>query len=420
MTGEATGLLHSGDAAALPGAGSAWIDSLRQAGARRFTGLGLPTRKVEDWKYTDLRALSGSTWDLPAEPADPPDIGDDASAVLVNGCWMEGQRPLPDGVELVSLARAIEAGDDVVQHHLGSVASLARKHFVALNTAWLADGLVLKVADGVTVDEPLKITLAGDPGTRRLAWHPRNLIVLGRGASLTLVVRHAGSGDYLANLVEEVVLDRGSRLRHYRIQDDSPDAVNVSTTEVRVAGDAAYESFVLATGAGTGRNQIAVELSEPGASVRLDGACLGRHRQQLDTTTVIDHAAPHCTSREAYRYILDDSAKGVFQGRVTVRKNAGGTDSHQSSKTLLLSAKAGVDAKPELEIYADDVACGHGATVGEIDQDALFYLRSRGIALDEARDLLIGAFIDGALETIASPEAQALFRDHALTWRTRA
>ncbi len=420
MSGEPTGLLHSGDAAPLPGAGSTWIDSLREAGARRFSGLGLPTRKVEDWKYTDLRALSGSHWSMPAEPVDPPDIGDDACAVLVNGCWTGGRQPLPDGVELVSLARAIEDADDVLQRHLGSVASLARKHFVALNTAWLADGLVLKVADGVAIDEPLRVTLVGAPGARRAAWHPRNLIVLGREASLTLVARHVGTGDYLANLVEEVVLDRGARLRHYRVQDDSPEAVHVSTTEVKVAGDAAYESFVLATGAGVGRNQIAVELGEPGASVRLDGACLGRHRQQLDTTTVIDHAAPRCHSREAYRYILDDSAKGIFQGRVTVRKHAGGTDSHQSSKALLLSGRAGVDAKPELEIYAEDVRCGHGATVGEIDQDALFYLRSRGIALDEARNLLIGAFIEGALETITSLEVQALMRNHALAWRTRA
>ncbi len=420
MTGEPTGLLHAGDAATLPGAGNTWIDSLRQAGARRFSGLGLPTRKVEDWKYTDLRALSGSSWDRAFEPADPVETGEDASAVLVNGCWGKGNRALPDGVELISLARAIEDEDDVVRRHLGSVANLARKHFVALNTAWLADGLVLKAADGVAVDEPLRITLAGAPGARRLAWHPRNLIVLGREASLTLIVRHVGAGDYLANLVEEIVLDRGSRLRHYRVQNDSPDAVHVSTTEVKVAGDAAYESFVLATGAGVGRNQIAVELGEPGASVRLDGACLGRRRQQLDTTTVIDHAAPHCTSREAYRYILDDSAKGIFQGRVTVRKHAGDTDSHQSSKTLLLSGRAGVDAKPELEIYADEVSCGHGATVGEIDRDALFYLRSRGIPLDDARDLLVGAFIEGALETIGSPVAQELFRDHAMAWRKRA
>ncbi len=419
MNSEPTGLLHSEGAPALPGAGNMWIDSLRRAGARRFNGLGLPTRRVEDWKYTDLRALSGSTWGVPVESVDSPDIGDDAAAVLVNGRWMESQHPLPDGVELMSLARAIEEGDDVVQRHLGSIASLARKHFVALNTAWLADGLVLKVADGVTVDEPLKITLAGAPGAHRLAWHPRNLIVLGRGASLALVARHVGTGAYLANLVEEVVLDRESRLYHYRVQDDSPDAVHVATTEVTVAGDAAYESFVLATGSGTGRNQMTVQLSQPGASVRLDGACLGRHRQQLDATTIIDHAAPHCTSREAYRYILDDSAKGVFQGRVIVRKHAGGTDSNQSSKTLLLSAKAGVDAKPELEIYADDVVCGHGATVGEIDQDALFYLRSRGVPLDEARDLLIGAFIEGALETIALPQVQTLIREHALAWRTR-
>ena len=419
MTGEATGLLHSGGAPALPGAGNTWIDSLRQAGARRFNGLGLPTRKVEDWKYTDLRALAGSTWGVPAEPVESPGIVGDASAVLVNGRWMKGRHPLPGGVELVSLARAIEMGDAVVRRHLGSIANLARQHFVALNTAWLADGLVLKVADGVTVDEPLTITVAGSPGAQRMAWHPRNLIVLGRGASLTLFVRHVGTGTYLANLVEEIVLDRESHLYHYRVQDDSPDAVHVATTEVSVAGDAAYESFVLATGAGTGRNQIAVQLSQPGASVRLDGACLGRHRQQLDTTTVIDHAAPHCTSREAYRYILNDSAKGVFQGRVIARKHAGGTDSIQSSKALLLSAKAGVDAKPELEIYADDVVCGHGATVGEIDQDALFYLRSRGIPIDEARDVLIGAFIEGALETIALPQAQALIREHALAWRTR-
>ncbi len=414
-------LLHDGAAAALPGAGHAWVDALRASGARRFTALGLPTRKVEDWKYTDLGALSAAPYAAAGGPRGDvaPGTPHACRAVFVNGRLDPGRSSfggLPAGVEVVPLSRALAEGNDDVRQHLGRIAALGRKHFVALNTAWLADGLVVRVADGTVVEEPLEIVLAGAPGGIRSAWHPRNLVLMGRDASLTLVERHGGDGDYLANLVEEIALGPGARLDHYRLQDDGPEAVAIATTEVEVAGGARYESFVLSTGAAVARNQIAVTLKDRGASTRLDGVYLGRRRQQLDNATLIDHAAPGCTSSEAYRGVLDDRAKGVFLGRIVVRKHAALSDSHQSNRALLLSGRAEVDARPELEIYADDVTCGHGATVGELDPDALFYLRSRGIALEGARSLLVEAFVADALGSIASCAVRDSFGRHAAAW----
>ncbi len=422
---ESSGLLHDCAATPLPGAGRAWVDTLRSNGARRSSGLGFPTRKVEDWKYTDLGALTGAPYGTTPRTGGVIPVPETGArrVVFVNGRWDEERSApgeLPAGVELLPLSSALEEAHEFVSRNLGRIATLERKHFVALNTAWLADGLALRVGDGVVVDEPLEIVFAGAPGDCRSAWHPRNLIVLGRGASLTLVERHCGEGDYFANLVEEIVLAPGSRLHHYRLQDDSRDAVHIATTEVEVSAGAHFESFVLSTGAAMARSQIAVELKESGASTRLDGAYLGRRRQQLDNVTLIDHAAPDCTSKEAYRGILDDNAKGVFQGRVVVRKHATGSDSHQSNKALLLSGRAEIDAKPELEIYADDVTCGHGATVGEIDPDALFYLRSRGIPLDMAEGLLVEAFVEGVVENIASSSVRDMFREHAVSWHRAA
>ncbi len=418
------GLLANHDPAGLPGAGAVWLDRLRGDGARRFAGLGLPTRRIEDWKYTDLRALASDAFgDAPAPGATAaPDggLGETHRAVFVNGRFNAGLSDLeglPAGVRAMSLTRALTERIEALRPYLGRIAGLGRKHFVALNTAWMRDGFVLLVPEGVTVGRTVELVFVGAPGESRAAWHPRNLMVLRPGAAATVVERHVGGGAYLANSVAEIALDAGARLNHYRIQDEATDAFHVATTEVEVSAGALYESFVLSTGAATARSQIAVELRAEGASCRLNGAYLGRGGQQLDTTTLIDHAAPGCVSSEVYKGVLDDRAKGVFQGRIVVRKDAQQTDGHQSNKALLLSDRAEIDAKPELEIYADDVRCGHGATAGELDEDALFYLRARGIPLETARGLLIDAFVEGAIEEIRDEAARGVFRARAAAWR---
>ena len=416
---------HEQTAAALPGAGADWLDGLRHSGAKRFAGLGLPNRRIEDWKYTDLRTLAAEDFQTPGAAGDTAigDLGLETAgrrAVFVNGAFDAGLSDLsdlPDGVQLVPLAQAMAQSSQMLQAYLGRVASLQRKHFVALNTAWLTDGMVLFVADGVTVEQPIEIVFAGNPGDSRAAWHPRNLIVLNPGASTTLVERHIGSGTYLANSVSEIVLAAGAHLRHYKIQDEAADAFHIATTEIRASANAAYENFCLMAGSATARNQIAIELQAEGATCKLNGAYLGRSNQQLDTTTLIDHAAPDCTSTEIYKGVLDDRSKGVFQGRVVVRKDAQRTNGHQNNRTLLLSDRAEIDTKPELEIYADDVQCGHGATAGELDDNALFYLRARGIPLEEARGLLIDAFVDGAIDEITDEAVRDVFRAHASAWR---
>ncbi len=411
----------------LPGAGSAWLDGLRQGGASRFAGLGLPTRRVEEWKYTDLRTLAADDFG-PAE-------GDAAEVVLpemdlgtathrevfVNGRFdasLSDLSGLPEGVIALPLARAVEESKGFLKSYLDRIANLSRKHFVALNTAWLADGFTLFVPEGVTIEKPIELVFAGASPDARTAWHPRNLFVLHPGANATVMEHHVGSaGTYLSNTVGEIILATGARLNHFKLQDEAPDAFHIATSEVHASAGAHYENFSLMTGGSVARNQIAVQLQASGAGCDLNGAYLGRGSQQLDTTTLIDHAAPDCESNEIYKGALDERSKGVFQGRIVVHKDAQHTNGNQSNKALLLSDKAEINAKPELEIYADDVVCSHGATVGELDDEALFYLRARGIPLAEARGLLIEAFVDGAINEISHEGVREAFRAHAKAWR---
>lgn len=418
---------YEANAAALPGAGSGWVDGLRKGGVHRFEGLGLPTRRVEEWKYTDLRTLVSDPFgpaDAASDDVSVPDMDLGAEpyrAVFVNGHFHAGLSDLsglPDGVVALPLAQAMQDSAAFLESYLGRIATLGRRHFVALNTAWLADGFALYVPDGMTIERPIELVFIGATGDTRAAWHPRNLFVLHPGAQATIVERHIGeTGTYLANTVAEIVLATGSRLNHFKLQDEAPDAFHVATTQIHASADAIYENFSLMTGSSVARNQIAIELQASGSSCMLNGAYLGRGKQQLDTTTLIDHAAPDCKSSEIYKGALDERSKGVFQGRIVVRKDAQRTNGHQSNKTLLLSDKAEVDAKPELEIYADDVVCSHGATVGELDEHALFYLRARGIPLEEARGLLIDAFVDGAIDEISNAAIREAFRSHAKAWQ---
>jgi len=415
---------------ALPGAGLGWLAELRREGLGRYEGLGLPTTKVEDWKYTNLRPLAAAGFAIaPATvPAavDVPELGIDGGVyrvALVNGRVDESLSDLahlPDGLTLLPFERALSERPGIVERHLGHVARLDRKAFVALNTAYLSSGLVLHVADGVCVDRPIHLAFVGQTGDDHLAWHPRLLIVTEAESTVTVIETHAGSGAYFANNVTEAVIGEGGVLRHFKVQDDDHRAFHIGAIEAQVGRRGTYESFVLSTGAALSRNQLGVLFTGEDATCRLNGAYMMRGNQHADTTSVIDHAVPHCTSSETYKGVLDDKARGVFQARTIVRKDAQKTDGRQLNKTLLLSDRAEMDAKPELEIYADDVACSHGATVGELDETALFYLRSRGIPLESARAMLIDAFVDEALAHISDERVRAVFRASVARWQSEA
>jgi Fe-S cluster assembly protein SufD len=289
---------------------------------------------------------------------------------------------------------------------------------VALNAALMADGIVLEIAPGVPLAEPLELLCLTLPGDAPIMAHTRHLVALGSGAEATLIERHLalGAGEYLANGATAIEVGAGATLRHYKLQDEGPVADHFHTSWVETAADAVYDSIVMTVGARLSRNQIRARVNGSGARIRLDGTYMLRDRQHADHTTLIDHAAPSAESRQVYKGAIDERARGVFQGQIVVRQEAQKTDGHQLNRALLLSDEAEIDAKPNLEIYADDVKCSHGATAGDLDEDALFYLRARGIDIETARGLLIAAFLDEVVGDVEDAATRALFEARVERW----
>jgi len=404
-----------------------WLAERRRLAAERFRAQGLPGRRTEAWKYTSLRALEQMVFAAPAAPTVasglPAAAGDFGHRlVLVDGIFtphLSRLAGLPDGAELTSLARLIEAEPLAMAAALDPLGRLAENALFALNSAALADGFVLRLAPGVVLGAPIQI-LHLAAGSDRLN-QPRNLILLGEGARAAVVEQHAALGGptYFANGVTQVSLARGASLGHLRLQQEADAAIHVWQTEAGIAAEASYESFALAEGARLARNEIRAYLEGERASCRLDGAYLAAGSQHLDTSTTIEHLRPETSSREAYKGILDDRARAVFQGRIVVQPGAVKSDGHQLNRALLLSDRAEIDSKPELEIYADDVKCGHGATAGALDEEALFYLRARGVPLAEARAMLVEAFLAEVIEAIGDPDLRALAEKRARAWVAR-
>lgn len=391
-----------------------WLGELRAAGYQRFATLGLPTQKQEAWKYTSLRPLERMAGvaqlalPIPDPGALPPPLlTEDMPSwrlVFVNGqvqpalSRLDG---LPPEVTLTGLAEAIALNPDLVANHLGQIGVVDGNALIALNTAYLAEGAVLHVPRGAVLTRPIELVMLGRGGDPAPHWHPRLLIIAEDNSEATVVERHNGNDrPYFANLATEIALGAGARLHHYKWQGEGSEAAHLSVVTVRLARDASYDSFVLSTGAKLSRNEVRTILTGPGITTRVNGGYLVRDRQHCDNTTLIDHAAPHCASRQVYQGVIDGHARAVFQGRVVVRPGAQKTDGYQLNRALLLSDHAEIDSKPELEIFADDVKCSHGATAGALEAEALFYLRARGIPLDQARALLIRAFLGTALDEI--------------------
>ncbi len=416
---------------ALPGAGRPWAEALRSRGMDGFAARGFPSRKVEAWKYTDLKKLAKVSFE-PAPVAvdglsdalrgelaalDPASI----SAVFVNGHFrpdLSSLSSLPEGARLTSLALLLERGDPLPAAHLDRVLGPGERPLQGLNTALMQDGFVLELATGVTVEAPIRLVFLTEASGPPIACFPRNLVVAGPNSAATLVETWRGLNDgaYFQNAVTEIVVAQGARLHHYRLQDEGCRAFHLAQSLIRLEAHASYDSFTLALGAEWSRAEAEARLDGPGGSLRIAGAYLARGSQHMDNTTLIDHAQPDCRSREVFKGVLDDRARGVFQGKILVRRGAQRTDGYQLNRALLLSKTAEIDSKPELEIYADDVKCSHGATAGEIDHDALFYLRARGIDETAARALLVEAFVQEAIEEVEVDAVREEFAAAVAGW----
>jgi Fe-S cluster assembly protein SufD len=411
----------------LAGADLPWLARLREEAAGAFAPAGIPTRRSEAWRYTDLRSISGQHWAEPlaaldrAPPVPIPTLGR-ATAVLVDGRFrrefssLEG---LPHGMRVRGLADVLENDPDAISGRLGAMAALDDQPLAALNTMLFEDGVVVELDPGVAFDGVLHIaSLGASAGGRAIAFQPRFLVALGQGATLTLAKTGAGvaGAKFLDNPVTEIMLAAGSRLRHVRMQDLPASAAQLATTYVRLGEDAAYEAFVLAQGAGVARSEIHVALEGPRARCHVNAAQLLDGARIADTTTVITHAAPDCASRQTCKTVLAGASRGVFQGRIHVHRAAQKTDGYQMNQALLLSPEAEMDSKPQLEIYADDVKCSHGATVGELDEQQMFYLRSRGVPADQARALLVQAFLEDAMEPVTDDRLRAALAESASRW----
>ena len=394
---------HLAPADALTADAPEFVRALRQRGRARFAALGFPTTRVEDWKYTNVAPIARETFAVA-----PDTITDTATAlataarldgavelVFVNGRFAPSlsTRPaLPAGVVVDSLAAACASHPALVEPHLGSLADIDDDGMAALNTACVQDGVFVHLPDGCDLAAPIHCLFVSLANGTPTVSHPRVLIVAGAGSRAHVVEQHVGRGRYWTNAVSEVIVGAGATVAHHKVQREDTAAFHLAAISAAQAGDSHFGSHAVAFGAALSRAAIATRLGAPGAACAFDGLYVADGAQHVDHHTTIDHARPRGTSRELYKGILAGRATGVFNGKVFVRPDAQQSDAQQMNQNLLLSDDAQVDTKPQLEIFADDVKCSHGATVGQLDDDAVFYLRARGIDEDEARRLLIYGF----------------------------
>ena len=394
---------------------------LRNTGRQAYRRQGLPSPKNEQWKYTNLKALRGLIW----SPSDaqteatvqsiPSTIADIQAhvVVLVNGqvrSDLSHLGDLPAEISVRSFGNQETDNQNSTISRMGDILSLDTMPLAALNTAHCRDGLVVTVPSGVILDRPLHIVSVGQGNTgTSIVFHPRIHVLIGEGAGIDIVESHVGEGIYFSNTVVEIHLGARARCGHYKLQSDDMAAFHVAAAGIELATKARYDSFVLQIGGSLARNEIRPRLVGENGDVRLIGAYIGGNTQHIDNSTFIDHATAHCTSREVYKGILEDSAHGVFQGKILVRPDAQKTDGYQLNRVLLLSDKAEINSKPELEIYADDVVCSHGATASQIDSEQLFYLQARGLDQKTAQGLLVDSFVQEAVSEIENMDVRTAF-----------
>jgi Fe-S cluster assembly protein SufD len=398
--------------------GPDWLTALRQEGMARFAASGVPGSREEDWRFTNMAVVARTPWQ--PSPVDAPEAaalevrrllagsGQGPCMVLVNGrpapelSTVDG---LPDGVIFTSLSSALENCPDLVRQAIEK-ATAAGGHVLAdLNTAFFEDGIFLSVPAGKLMEAPLRIISVQASTDEPAAIHPRLVLAAGEGSQATVVEMHAGAGEgpRLSNGVTDVAVAQGAVLTHIKVEQDGPGGTHVGMTRVHQDRDSRYVSLSLSLGSDLARNDLLVCLDGEGAECQLDGLYPLAGSSHVDHHTVIEHARPHTASSQLYKGVLDEQARGVFAGRVVVRPDAQKVQARQTNNNLLLSDTALAHSTPQLEIHADDVQCFHGSTMGQLDDDMLFYLRSRGIAGDRAREVLTMAFANAILERVPVP-----------------
>jgi Fe-S cluster assembly protein SufD len=406
---------HASFAAARPaGEPAAWRE-LRRAGRDRFAAVGLPAPTEESWRFTDVSALARTAF-VRATPAHDGVTADDlagrvipgaACLVFVNGHAaprLSAGPALPAGVVVTSLAAAARDHPELVTAHLGRHARIEDNPFTALNAAYLADGAFVHVPRGVVLAAPIQLLFVGRAAGTPLVSYPRNLVVAGENSQFTVVEQYIGLGpDYFTCVVTELVVADGAVVDHYKVQAEAPGAYHVATQQLHQGGASSFSSHAIHTGGRLVRNDVNAALVGPGGDCILNGLYMVHDRQLVDNHMWVEHVAPHCSSHELYKGILEDHARAVFNGRIKVRPGAQKTDAKQTNRNLILSADAVANSNPQLEIFANDVKCTHGSTVGQLDQDAVFYLRSRGIGIEAARSILTYAFAEDIVNRIKVP-----------------
>jgi Fe-S cluster assembly protein SufD len=417
-TGAVERLVGSYNAWATNGASRVpgWLKDLRDAGIARFGDLGFPNMKQEAWRFTSVAPIAEGSFELAKPPARIPQLDEIRPFLLLEAgyrlVFVDGffqpvlSTPFFDDVQ--SLAHVVTHRQDLLRQHLGKYAATQDRPFSALNTAFVSDGAFVHVPAKATVAEPIQLLFLSTGGKPAVT-HPRNLVVLEREARASIVETYAalndGAGPYWTNSVTEVVVGEAARVDYHRVQRESTRAYHVATTQTHQGRDSTVNLHTVAFGGALARHDIGAVMAGPGGTLILNGLYLLAGEQHADHHTTIDHAADHCGSHEYFNGVLDGHSRGVFTGRIIVRPGAQKTDSKQTNNNLLLSTDAHADSQPQLEIYADDVKCTHGSTVGPLDPRALFYLRSRGVGEHEARRLLTYGF---AVEILGRMEVALL------------
>jgi len=389
--------------------GPKWVRTLRQNAIARFESLGFPTQKHEEWKYTNLAPLLRAPFKpailarpdgVVAEKLQPFTFGvlKTNQVVFVNGRYaprLSYLRSLPEGVRIGSMAEMLRSEPRALEKHVARYASFEADSFVALNTAFFQDGAFVEIPKNTVVDEPIHLLFLSASRDLPIVAHPRNLILLGANSHATVIETYAGWAPDVTftNAATEVVVGPAAVLEHYKVQRESERAFHFGTMTVDQERDSSVTAHSMSFGGSLSRNSVSTIFRGQGGSLTLNGIFMPRETQQHDNYTRIDHVAPSCTSVELYRGILDGRSRGVFNGNIYVRKDAQKTVARQTNKNLLLSKEAFVDSTPGLEILADDVKCNHASTIGQLDDNAVFYLRSRGIDEEAARNILTYAFV---------------------------
>ena len=393
-----------------------WFSKQRQSAFNIFQESGFPSTKKENWKYTDVKPIAKNLFSNIANGNIV--INDDEidailfkeleciELVFVNGAYSEKYsniKNLPNELTIKNMANALVDDEDFLKKHLSQYANDDSSSFTALNTAFIQDGAYINVPSDLILERPISITYISKDNSNVFATHPRNLIFMGENSKATIIENYIGIDDtnYFTNAVTETSLSQGASLEHYKIQQESSNAFHIGSLNTSQNKDSRFESHSISIGGALVRNDINAQLNEEGAEITMNGLYMTDNAQHIDNHTRVDHFKPHTQSNQNYRGVLNGKSRGVFNGKVVVHPQAQKIEAYQNNANLLLSDDAEIDTKPELEIYADDVKCNHGATIGQLDNDMLFYLRSRAVDEQTARSLLTYAFADEIINNIS-------------------